>query len=229
MNPSRVLKVSLTATLLTLGCTASPDPESDSSAAALMTLAAQCATPRTSEGPLLDSSGHAINGTGKTTLQGCIVGHTGESGADLLTRAGTLLSNTAKFGTVEDSPGHQLFSQFTLGAATGTLDTGLVQEADVALNEQYSPSTRLRFTRKKTADGLTIKITNVTAVVANVFGTITVVNPNDLSVTLTFKSEANDISASGSSQITMQQGQDRAAEASGLVTYLFGWTSDQLH
>jgi hypothetical protein len=228
MNPSRVLKVSLVAALASVGCAASPDSESESREAALTTLAAQCATPTTSEGPLVDSSGQPINGTGKTTLQGCIVGHTGEIGADLLTRAGTLLSSTAKFATLEDSPGHRLFSQFTPGTASGTLETGLVQDVDVKLDEQGSPTTKLRFTRKKTADGLTLKITNVTALVANVLFTVTVVNPNDLSINLTFKSEASDISASGSSQITMQQGQDHAAEASGLVVAFFGWASSQL-
>src|SRR5262249_3360956 len=161
---------------------------------------------------LVDSSGNPINGSGKTTLQGCIVGRSGEIGADLLTRAGTVLSDTSRFAAVEDTPGHRLFSQFTPGAATGTLDTGLVQDVDIALNEQYNPSTRLRFTRKKTADGLSLKITNVTALVANVLFTVTVVNPNDLSITLTFKAEASDISASGSSQVIMQQGQDHAAE-----------------
>jgi hypothetical protein len=217
------------AVLTTLGCAGSSEPESAAVEADSVAIdPAHCATPTTSEGPLLDGSGQPINGTGKTTLQGCIVGRTGESGADLLTRAGTVLSDTNRFGTVEDSPGHRLFSQFTPGAASGTLATGLVQDVNVTLNEQYSPTTRLRFTRKQTADGLTIKITNVTALVANVGFTVTVVNPNDLSVTLTFRSEAADISASGSSQVTMQQGQDHAAEVAGLVTALFGWASGQL-
>jgi hypothetical protein len=217
------------ASIATIGCAAGSDDTTDSTEAALTTLApAQCATPTTTEGPLKDSSGQAIAGSGKTTLDGCIVGHADETGAALVTRLGTLLSDTARFGTVEDSPGHALFSRFTPGAATGSLAAGLVQDVDVTLNEQYNPATKLRFTRKKTADGgISISIVNVTALVANVFFGVTVIQPNNLSVTLTFSPQANGVTAKGSSQVIMDQGQDHAAEVAGLVKSVFGWVSDQ--
>jgi hypothetical protein len=230
MSVRHFLMVSTIAAVATLGCAASSDDAGESSEAALTPLdPAQCASPTTSEGPLTDSSGHAIAGSGKTTLEGCVAGHTGETGAALVTRMSTLLSDATKFATIEDSPGHRLFSTFTPGASTGTLATGLVTDADVALNEQYSPTMRLRFTRKKTADGgISITMTNITALVANVVFQVTVVKPNNLSVALTFHPQADGVTASGSSQITMEQGQDHAAEASGLVKTLFGWVSDQL-
>jgi hypothetical protein len=218
------------ATLGALGCAAGSDDAAESSSAALTTLApGQCATPTTSEAPLNDASGNPIAGTGKTTLEGCILGHTGETGAALVTRLEALLSDTSKFSTVENTPGHRLFSEFTPGAASGSIATGLVQDVDITLNEQYSPKTRLRLTRKRTTDGgVNITITNVTALTAQVFFGVTVVNPNNLSVTLTFLPEANGVTAAGSSQVKMEQGQDHAAEVSGLVTSLFGWVSDQV-
>ena len=216
----------------TLGCAANSDDSAASSEAELITLdPAQCATPTTSEGPLKDSSGNPISGSSKTTLSGCITGQTGETGDALATRIATLLSDTAKFGTVEDSPGHALFSGYTMGQPSGSLtgSTGLVQDVDVTLNEQYSPTTKLRFTRKKTTDGsVSVNITNVTALTANVFFGVTVVNPNDLSVTLTFKPAANGVTANGSGQVIMQQGGDHAADVSGLVKAVFAFTTSHL-
>jgi hypothetical protein len=213
-----------------VGCAGVTDDTATSGEAALTTLdPAQCASPTTSEGPLTDSSGQPISGSSKTTLSGCITGRSGETGAALATRVGTLVSNTALFGTVEDTPGHRLFSAFTPGQATGSLSSGLVQEVDVTLNEQYSPVTRLRFTRKKAADGsITLDIVNVTALTVNVVFQVTVVDANNLSIALTYHPQANGVSVSGACQVVMDQGGDHAAEMSGLVKAVFGWTSDQL-
>jgi hypothetical protein len=216
----------------TLGCAATSDDAASSSAAELIVLnPADCTTPTTSEAPLKDSSGNPIANSAKTTLSGCITGQSGETGDALATRIATLLSDTAKFGTVEDSPGHALFSGYTMGQPSGSLtgSGGLVQDVDVTLNEQYSPTTRLRFTRKKASDGsVSVNITNVTALTANVLFGVTVVNPNDLSVSLTFKPAANGVTANGSGQVIMQQGGDHAGEVSSLVKAVFDFTTTHL-
>jgi hypothetical protein len=228
----RILSVSaiVLSSALAVGCASPTEDDGASNAAALETLdTASCATPTTSEAPLTDSSGNPINGTGKTTLSGCIVGHTGETGTALLGRAGTLVSNPSVFAQLEDQPGHKLLSAFNAaGAATGTLATGLTQDFDVTLNEQYSPTTRLRIVRTATATGLTVKLTNTTALVAHSIFSVTVVNPGDLSLTMTLTAAANGATVAGSSQVVMQQGQDHAADVSGLIVPVFNLLSKQL-
>src|SRR5262245_2314071 len=86
------------AALGVLGCTAGSDDATESSEATLIALdAAQCASPTTSQGPLKDSSGQPIAGSGKTTLDGCILAHSEETAAAFVTRLGALLSDTARF------------------------------------------------------------------------------------------------------------------------------------
>ena len=60
------------------------------------------------------------------------------------------------------------------------------------------------------------------------FFTVTVVNPNELSLNITVKAENNGITVTGASDIVLQQQQDQAASASVLVSDLFRWLTTEL-
>jgi hypothetical protein len=197
----------------------------------LTTLSAdQCKHPTVSTSPLLDSSHQPIDGTAKTTLSGCIVGPAGESGTDVLARAVALVTDTNHFASITDNTGARVFTSFRPGQASGTLATGLVQDIDVTLNMSFSPSTRLRVTRKQAADGtLSLSIANVTPLTATIaFFPVTAVNPGDLSVKATAQAQSNGISVAGSGQITLQQEKDQASTVSDLVHQVFDWLTAQL-
>jgi hypothetical protein len=170
------------------------------------------------------------SGSARTTLSGCVLARQGETGAALVSRAAGVLSDVNRYSTVLDGNGQRLFASFSPHPATGTLATGLVQEVDVTLNEQASPTTRLRFTWHQNADGtFDISVVNATAVTATFLGFhVTAINPGDLSATLKLTPEANGADAVGSSQATLQQGQDHAQEASQLVVSLFDFMKAQL-
>lgn len=226
------MRVSALACSVTAGCSVGEAPASETSAASTTTAAACAATPTTAEGPMKNASGQPIDGSSKTTLSGCIAGHSGEAAGDLVTRAENAVSDATFFDRIEDTPGHKLLSAFTpVGPATGTLTTGLVQDVDVTLNQQYSPTARLRFTRKVTAPGLiTVTITNTTALEAHPLFSVTVVNPGDLVITLSLTPQAaGGLATTGSAQVLMQQGQDHAHEVSGLVIPVFNELAKELN
>jgi hypothetical protein len=190
----------------------------------------QCKSPTVSTSPLLDSSHRPIDGTARTTLSGCIVGQAGEAGSAVLARAVALVTDTNHFASITDNIGARVFTSFRPGQASGTLATGLVQDIDVTLNMSFSPSTRLRVTRKQGADGtLSLSITNVTPLSATIaFFPVTAVNPGDLSVNATAQAQANGISVAGSGQITLQQEKDQANTVADLVHQVFDWLTAQL-
>ena len=213
------------------GCAGETSETAGETSADLTTLSPQqCKTPTVSTSPLLDSSHRPIDGTARTTLSGCIVGQPGEAGSDVLARAVALVTDTNHFASITDNTGAQVFTSFRPGQSSGTLATGLVQDIDVTLNMQFSPSTRLRVTRKQAADGtLSLSITNVTALSATIaFFPVTAVNPGDLSVNATAQAQANGISVSGSGQITLQQEKDQAKTVADLVHQVFDWLTAQL-
>jgi hypothetical protein len=190
----------------------------------------QCQNPTVNTSPLLDGSGSPIDGTARTSLSGCILGRSGEGGTAVLARAVALISDTNTFGSITNDQGQQVFSSFRPGTPSGTLATGLVQDIDVTLNISFSPSTRLRVTRKQDADGtLSLSITNITALSATVaFFPVTAVNPGDLSLSAKAHAETNGLSVSGSGQITLQQQKDQASQASQLVRQVYDWLTQQL-
>jgi hypothetical protein len=223
--------LALLSTLGTVGCAGALGEDLNASDSALVSLTAdQCKTPTVHSAPKTDAQGRPIAGTAKTSVQGCIVGKAGEAGTDVLARASALLGDTSKFGTLTDSTGQRVFSSFSPHAASGTLATGIVQDVDVTINVDFSPSTRLRVTRKQGSDGvLTVSISNITAVTARLaFLPVTVVNPNDLSLNVKLSAETNGISVAGTGEVTLQQQKDRAAESAQLVSQVFDWVKGQL-
>lgn len=213
-------------------CTSNTDREEAASTEAQLTTltAQQCATPATTTVPMKDSAGQPIEGTARTTLNGCVVGRTGETGTDLVARAATILGNSTKLGTVTNAQGERLFAAFTPGPTTGTLSTGLVQEADATLNADYSPKTRFRITRKSNPDGsYTLSIANITAVNVSVgLFSIDVVQPGNFTFTATLKPETNGATVVGASDIQLDYAPERAEELSKLVRDVFTWLTKEL-
>lgn len=212
-------------------CSFDGDREDVASTDAQLT-ASQCRTPSTTTVPMKDASGQPIDGTARTTLNGCVLGNAGETGAAVITRAAALLNNSAKLGTVTNADGDRLFSDFTPGATSGSLTSsgGLVQDVDATLNVDYSPKTRLRITRKSKADGsYSLSIVNITPVnvTVGVFS-VDVVKTGNLTFSATLKPESNGITVAGASDIRLEEAQERAAELSKMVRDVFTWLTKQL-
>jgi len=148
----------------------------------------------------------------------------------MLARATTLFLDTAKFANLTDEDGQRVFSSFDARSPSGTLEAGLVQDVDVRINASFSPSTRLRVTRRKEADGsLTLGITNVTPVKATVFiFPVTVVETKNLSLGIRLTEAANGITVTGSGEVTLEQEKDRAEEMAQLGPRLFDWLKTEL-
>ncbi len=212
-------------------CASMPDDEGASSADALTTLTvAQCKTPAVHTSSKTDASGAAIAGSAHTTLSGCIVGAQGETGGEVLTRLTTLLADTGRIGTVKDSQGAPIFSQFTPGTRHGSLAASVFQDFDVVLAMDHAPYTKLHTVQSNPAGApYTLSIINSTPLAADVaFFTVTVVNPGDFSLTLRVTAASNGITMTGASDIILQQQQDQAASASVLVSDLFRWLTTEL-
>lgn len=219
---------------LTVGCAASADDEDSGSsdeAVSLQTLtAAACKTPVLKTKPAAGPDGAALPGSAITTINGCIVGKTGETGKDVTARLVTVLGDTAHIGKVIGADGKPVFAKFTPAQPSGTLATGIVQDVDVTLSMFASPSSRLRITRKLGADGLyALHITNVTPFKASIaFIPITAIDPGNLTLDVQMKQEANGLSVTGGGSVQLDMMQDQAAGASGLVHDLFTWLTTEL-
>jgi hypothetical protein len=207
--------------------------ETASTESQLTTLTAQqCQTPSATTAPLTDSAGNPLEGSARTNLKGCVVGKTGETGKDVIGRAAAILGSTAKLATVTNAQGESLFTSLTpAGATTGSLASGLVQEADATLNVTgYSPKTRLRITRKSNADGsYAISIVNITAVnvTAGVFS-VDVVQPGNFTFSATLKPEANGATVAGTSDIQLDLAPEYADQLSQMVLDIFAWLTKEL-
>ena len=207
------------------------DDEASSSVEALTSLtAAQCKTPTVHTSPKTDPSGGAVAGSAHTTLAGCILGASGESGESVVARLSSLLANTAALGTVENDQGQPVFQRFTPGAKHGTLATSLTQDIDVTLAMTGSPKTSLHTVQRRPAGKpYALSIANTTPVIASLaIFSVTVVKPGNLSLTLEIKPQENGITVTGASDIVLEQQQDRASQASVLVGDVFRWLTTEL-
>jgi hypothetical protein len=220
------------ASTLALGCASGAPDEAEVGQSGADLTSSQCAQPTIESAPHTDSSGRPIDGTAHTTVTGCILASSGETGAALLGRATALLTDTNSFASVTDPQGQAVFSSFRPQAPTGSLTSpgGLVQDVDVALNMQFNPSTRLRVTRKQAADGsFDVTLTNITALKATIaIFPVTAVNPGDLSVSVKLGGESNGITVSGAGDVTLQVQKDQANQTGQIVSDLFDWLKTKL-
>lgn len=225
------LAFAVVSTCSAIGCAAEPAEDGDLVAASAADLTQfepdSCASPRVTSAPKQDSGGNPIDGTARTTLDGCILAAPGETGAQLLARATALLSDTNRFGALTDD-GEPVFSSFRPRTPSGSLPTGLVQDVDVRLNASFSPSTRLRVTRQSGTASMSLSIANVTPVKATVIFPVTAVKPGNLTMKAVLKTERNGITVSGISEVALEVEKDRAQESTELVQQVFTWLSDQL-
>jgi hypothetical protein len=217
----------------TAGCAGTSDDDdsaSESSEALTSLTAAQCKTPTVKTSPKAGPSGAAIAGSAHTTLSGCILGATGESGESVVQRLSALLSNTSALAGVENDQGARVFSRFAAGARQGTLATSLTQDIDVTLAMTGSPKTKLHTVQKRPAGKpYALAISNTTPVVASLaIFSVTVVNPGNLSLNLEIKAQENGITVTGFSDIILEQQQDKASQASVLVNDVFRWLTAEL-
>jgi hypothetical protein len=173
-----------------------------------------------------------IDGSAHTTVAGCILSASGETGAGLLGRAEAILNDSNSLGAVTDESGQAVFNSFRPGATSGSLTSasGLIQDIDVSLNISFNPSTRLRVTRKQNADGsYGVTITNITPLKATVaIFPVTAVNTGDLSVSVKLTPESNGMDVTGAGDVVLQVQQDQASQATQLVNQLFDWLKTQL-
>lgn len=226
-----LLSIASFATLLGTGCAApTEDDGGASSVDALSTIsAAECKTPKVKT-TAQESGGAPIDGSAHTTLDGCIVGGAGESGADVVDRVTTILVDTQKLAAVKNAAGAPVFTKFKAGRATGTLATGISQDIEVTLAMDHAPTTKLHIEQKKLANGsYSVVIKNTTPLQASIaFFNVTVVKPGELELALRVKPESNGVAVTGTADIILQQEKDQASKASLLVSDLFGWLSGEL-
>lgn len=214
-----------------MGCSVSSSDDSSSSSEALTQLtAAECSSPNVTTGPKLASSGRPIVGSAQTTLRGCVLGRAAENGAALSERVATLLSDTSRIGQVRKADGSKVFASFRPGRPRGSLDTELVQDIDVELAMDYSPSARIRTVRKRASDGsYSLSITNVTPFEATLLLLpVTVIAPQNLTFQMSTSPEANGVRVTGKGAVLLDVQQEQASNAAEIVTSLFEWLTDEL-
>jgi hypothetical protein len=232
-SAARSLLVTLALTAPACGPADDSDDVETSSEALTTFTAQQCRAPAVTTAPLLNASTRRpIDGTARTTLDGCVLGRPNETGAVMTTRSTTLLGDTARFGALKQDDGTPVFSRFTPLAPTGSISSpsGQIQDIDVRLNMSFSPSARLRVTRRQNADGsYSLSIANITPFRATIaFFPVTVVKANNLTLEAHLRPEANGIGVRGTSQITLEHEKQQAANASVLVQNVFDWLTTEL-
>jgi hypothetical protein len=106
----------------------------------------------------------------------------------------------------------------------------LVQDVDVTLSMFGSPSSRLRVTRRLSADGVySVRITNVTAFQASIMlFPVTAIEAGRLTLDVQMKPEANGLTVTGHGTVLLSAMQDQAGTASEIVGDLFGWLTTEL-
>lgn len=231
MGMRRLLPI-LPVALLAIGCASSTEENgaSDEALSSTTLTAAGCKTPAVTTKAESGSNG-PIAGSALTTLNGCIVGKTGETGTQTSARLATILNDTNRIGQVVGEDGSKVFSSFSPHTPTGTLATGLVQDVDVSLNGFGSPSATLRVTRKVAADGsYSVHIVNITAFKASVFFVpVTAIDPNNLTLDVQSSPAANGITVIGTGAVILDVQQDQASQASTIVGDLFSWLTGELN
>ena len=219
--------------LIVVGCSsANDDADGSSSSTEALTAftAAQCKTPTVHTTTKEDDDGAPIAGSAHTTLSGCIVGHHDETGEETLQRLITLLGDTSKLSSVTDDQGQPVFSRFVAGARAGALTSSLTQDINVTLAMTGSPKTTLHAVQKRPVGmPYSLSLTNATPVVASVFFfSVTAVETGNLSLSIQVKPQQNGISITGTSDVILEQEQDKAAQASAIVTDVFTWLTTEL-
>lgn len=213
---------------LLASCTATTDEEdvASSSESPLVSLTPQmCKTPNIESAPLADTKGRAINGTARTTLNGCIIGPKGATGASVISNAAQRLGDTSAFASMRGADDKLVFSRFTPRPANGTS-----QEIDVRLNVDHSPYARLRIIRQVLPDGrYWLNIMNVTAFSSDLaFFPITVIQPGKFRVDVVLRPETNGVGVSGTSEVTLEVAKENAAASAQLVRDVFNWLNGEL-
>jgi len=191
-----------------------------------------CATPNVTTAPKTDAQGQPIAGTAKTSLAGCILGKPGENGASVVARATAILASNEKIASMTDAQDKPYFKSFTpAGPATGTLQTGQKQLVNVTLNADQNPKGQMELTRKSNADG-TFSMSTINTkpfTVKVLFVTVEVIKQNNLTLAIVLKPEANGITVTGASEVTLEQQQDQAGQASQMVKDMFAWLTEELN
>jgi hypothetical protein len=205
------------------GC--APDDEtvgtSDESALTLNPL--QCANPTVTTSPHLDGSGAPIPGTSRTTLNGCILAQ-GEPPPNLLSRAVSLLVDTPKLRTLKNDAGQPRFPTFAPSAATGTLQTGLIQDIDVTFDITGTPGARLRLTRRQATDlTVTVVLQNVSPLATGDSPPVTVATEGGVTLNARLQVASNGIMFVGTTDITLTAEPDQAMPTGFLVRNLYTW------
>jgi hypothetical protein len=190
-----------------------------------------CLTPNVTTAPKTDAQGQPIRGTAKTSLEGCIIGKPGEAGTGTAARATAILASNEKLATMTNAQDQLVFKSFTAaGAATGTLQTGQKQLVNVVLNVEQNPKGQMEIARQSHADGsFTMSSFNNKPITVKVlFVTVEVIKQNNLTLNVVVKPEANGITVTGASEITLEQQQDQASQASQMVKDVFAWLTEEL-
>jgi hypothetical protein len=229
----KVFACLLPLTVLIAACSTSVgDDAIGSDSQELVTLTPEgCLAPNVTTAPKTNAQGQAIPGSAKTTLNGCIVGKSGEAGTGTAARATAILASNEKLATMTDSQDKPYFKTFTAaGPATGTLQSGQKQVVNVVLNAEQNPKGQMELTRKSNADG-SFKMTSINNkpfTVKVLFVTVEVIKQNNLTLNVEIKPEANGITVTGTSEVILEQQQDQAGQASQMVKDVFAWLTEEL-
>jgi hypothetical protein len=212
------------------GCVASEEATSASSETAFTLNPQQCANPTVTTSPHLDASGAPIPGTSRTTLNGCILAQAGESSSTLLARAVSLLVDTPKLRTLKNDAGQPRFPTFTPSAATGTLETGLVQDISVTFDITGAPATKLRLTRRQSTDQtVMVLLQNVSPLATSGSQPLTVATEGGISLNARLQVASNGIMFVGTTDVTLTAEPDQAMPTSFLVRNLYAWLTTGLN
>lgn len=176
----------------------------------------------------------ATAGAATTTLnKSCILGKAGESGAAVVTRIEAIVRDTARLGQVTKNDGTRMFSKFTpVGRPTETA-AGLAQDVDVSiptgtkvLGAEIKATARLRFVRKRNADGsYDFTMTNATAI--GVLGGTTV-RPGNMDLALHIVPGDRGVFLTGESAVKLEDHKDSDRALSQNIGDIFNWLKGQL-
>ena len=113
--------------LSTAACAAPVDEDdTESSEDELRTLSVQsCRSPSVTNAPQRSAAGTPIEGTARTTVEGCVLGGSNESGKDVVDRVAAMFKDASTVGNMRALDGKKVFKSFSARASSGTLASGI--------------------------------------------------------------------------------------------------------
>lgn len=173
-----------------------------------------------------NDSGDVESTTMSIEAAGCIADQAG--GAAVVNGLVSIINDNAKLAAISGEKG-KIFSKWNAHAPTGQIDgpSGQSRTIDVTFNADHSPSTTLKVTLKKSANGeLSFALTNTKGIGVLFF---TAVDAGGLDVRLTAKPNDGGVTIGGTTKIVANAGyEDNLKDLNDLPSLVIHWLQDEI-